>query len=323
VSLLSQKLEAVHRSAINKVVNEAFLQKKLNEVTKTLMENTQLFDGAGSMQDKEIKLGRFVGYQVVIENNRDILTIIRRIGFQFSQVNPDFTLYVYHSSQEDPIYEISIVLTKANSFEWKKPLNEVSLAYLSETYSPGGAFYIGYYEDDLVGQAINRGYNFGEAPQNCCGGVQYHLYSSWSKFIRVTPFAVAASKIDAIDRKLWDYTANEYTPQKSYGLNLDLSVKCDVSNFLCREKDVFTQAILKQCCVDLLKEMAFSSRNNTVAKEVQTMAFNELYNKDLAANSPNKKLADAIKALTFDLSDLNEACLPEDNYHNRINYTTI
>jgi hypothetical protein len=319
VPLLAQKLEAVHRSAISKVANEVFLQKKLNEVTKTLMENVQLFDGAGSLKDKEIKLSRFVGYQVMVENHRDIVTVIRRIGFQFTQANPEFTLYIYHTSQEDPIYTIDLNLTKVNSFEWKTITSEgqeVLLSYLGD-YAPGGAFYIGYYEDDLVGQAINRGYSFSVSPTPCNCNRWYELYTSWSRFVKVVPITVSAASLadilpsDPGGAKLWDYGSAIPVYEKSFGLNLDLTVKCDVTDFMCREKSLFTQAIVKQIAVDLLREIAFSSRNNVIAKETRDLAMYELNNKE--GNGLAFQLSSAIKALSFDLSNLNEACLPHDN----------
>jgi hypothetical protein len=313
VPLLSQKLEAVVRSGINKVAAQVFQNKKLREATKTLIENVQLFDGNGSLTDREIKLGRFVGFRLMLLDHKDLTTIIKRLGTQFSQVNPNFKLYIWHSSQEDPIATLTIVLTKANSFEWTKL--DYTLRYLSESYAPGGSFRIGYYEDNLIGQAVNRGYDFAASPVPCNCNNWYGLYSKWSRFILVEPFEVtpATNPLTPGGPKLWPQESELVSYQKSYGLNLDLSVRCDTTNFLCRERDLFTQAILKQVAHDLVNELAYTTRNNTIAKETRELAIYSLETKPNSNPGLKKLLDKAIEALDFDLSDFNEACLPCNN----------
>lgn len=311
VPLFAQKLEAVVRSSINKIAAQVFQNKKLRGATKTLIENVQLFDGNGSLQDKEIKLGRFVGFKLLLEDHRDLITVVRRIGTQFSAVNPAFKLYIFHTSQEDPLEVIDLALTKQNSFEWTRI--DRTLRYLSDEYAPGGSFRIGYYEDLLVGQAVNRGYDFSVSPQPCSCNKWHQFYTQWSRFIRVEPFAVTPEILPAPDgtgAKMWPIESEITYYQKSYGLNLDLSVRCDTTLFLCREKDLFTDALLKQVTVDLLNELAFSVRNNVVAKETRDLAMYALQNQQNGNPGMIKKAEKAIEALDFDLSDLNEACLP-------------
>lgn len=323
VPLFSQKLEAVVRSGINKIAASVFQNKKLRESTKTLIENVQLFDGNGSLTDKEIKLGRFVGFKIMLEDHRDLITVIRRLGTQFSQANPAFKLYIFHTSQEDPITIINLALTKINSFEWSKL--DYTLKYLSDSYAPGGSFRIGYYEDRLVGQAVNRGYDFAVSPMPCNCNNWYGLYTKWSKYIRVEPFEVVPEILPILDgsgAKFWSPQSEVSQYQKSYGLNLDLSVRCDCTEFLCREKDLFTHALLKQVAVDLLQEIANSVRNNPVAKEIRDLATFALLNKPDGNAGKIKEKDKAIEALDFDTSDLNEACLPCNNSYGPT-YTSI
>jgi hypothetical protein len=317
VGLLAQRLDQVLRSAITKVVSAVFQQKKLDGVTKSIFENVQLFDGVGDLTDKEIKAGRFVGYQIAIESYRDLSIVLKRLGTQFSGLNPGFELYLYHSSQEEPIQVFELNLTKANSFQWS-PLKvdtvDFVLRYLSDDYAPGGCFYLGYYEDDLVGQAINRGYRFDKAPACSTCGRSYEYYTRWSPYMAVTPIAVPAEALAEIvvdePRKLWDLRYNQYEYSKNYGLNLDLSVYCDVTDFLCREKDLFVDPILKQVRADLLYAIAYSTRNNPIAKEVRDLALYELDNRPSGSPGSLKLLEKAIAAVNFDLSDLNDVCLP-------------
>lgn len=331
VNLLSQKLEQIVKSAGSKVLAQIFTEKKLNQVTKAIFENVQLFDGAGSMLDKELKASRFVGFQLVAENHRDVITVIKKLGTQFSAENPAFKLYVYHSSQEDPIKIYTLNLTKVNSFQWSKITDddgELYLRYLSEDHAPGGAFYIGYYEADLLGQAINKGYDFQSIPCATCNR-DYAFYSQWSRYIAVTPFEVPAAALVGINPadpggpKLWDIDYNQYQYVKNYGLNLDFTTRCDVTDFLCSEKHLLADALLKQVAVDILRELAYSTRNNVIAKEVCQLAMYALNNKDNYTPGAEKKLEKAIAAISFDLSDLNEACLPCNDKGGRVSWGTI
>lgn len=325
VPLFSQKLEAVVRAGINKIAAQVFQDKKLRGATKTLIENVQLFDGNGSLNDKEIKLGRFVGFKLMLEDHRDLITVIRRLGTQFSEPNPAFKLYIFHTSSEDPLAVVDLALARSNSFEWSTIAQ--TLRYLSDTHAPGGSFRIGYYEDRLVGQAINRGYDFAVSPMPCTCNNWYKYFTKWSKYIRVEPFEVtpAAELLPALDgtgAKMWPTESELSQYSKSYGLNLDISVRCDTTLFLCREKDLFTDSLLKQVTADLLNEIAYSVRNNVIAKETRDLAMYALETRPNGNPGLVKQLEKAIAALDFDLSDLNEACLP-CNETRGPNYTTF
>lgn len=316
VNLLSQKLEALTKASINKVAAAMFTQKKLDGVTKSIFESVQLFSGVGDLMNKEVKQSRFVGLEVHVKNVRDISVLIRRIGTQFSAANPAFKLWVFHSSQEEPVTFVDMVLNRANAFNWTD--SNLILKSLSELQGTGGVYYIGYYEDDLIGNAINRGYNFATVPP--CGHCNNDLalFTQWSQFIGVVPFNVPAQYLvdllpgDPGGPKLWNVGANQYSYSTNYGLNLDLTAACDVTDFLCGEKRLFTDAILKQVAHDVLTEIAYSTRNNTIAKETRDLAMFALSDRE-NNQGVSTKLKRAIDAISFDFSDLSSPCLPCNN----------
>jgi len=191
---------------------------------------------------------------------------------------------------------------------------------------PGAVYYIGYYEDDLVGQAINKGYNFAALPCGSCNN-DLALYNTWSQTVQVTPFYVSAAYL--VDRLpgdpggplLWDYGVEQFTYNNNYGLNLDLSTVCDVTDFLCRSSRVFTSAIVLQVAADVLTELAYSTRNNVVAKEIRDLAESALQDRENKIGIYTK-LDNAIKALSFDFSNLSENCLPCNN-KNGLSWGTV
>ena len=326
VELFSQKVEALTRAAINKVADSMFTQKKLDEVTKTIFESVPLFGGVGDLMNKEVKQGRFVGLRLTLRNAKDLAVLINRIGTQFSLANPSFKLYIWSSSQSDPVQVIDMALTRGNAFQWSAQSPAIALRYLSEQLVPGAVYYIGYYEDDLVGQAINKGYNFAALPCGSCNN-DLALYNTWSQTVQVTPFYVSAAYL--VDRLpgdpggplLWDYGVEQFTYNNNYGLNLDLSTVCDVTDFLCRSSRVFTSAIVLQVAADVLTELAYSTRNNVVAKEIRDLAESALQDRENKIGIYTK-LDNAIKALSFDFSNLSENCLPCNN-KNGLSWGTV
>jgi hypothetical protein len=156
-------------------------------------------------------------------------------------------------------------------------------------------------------------YDFKTPPKCQTCNNNYYYWSNWSKFFDLAPFIVDANDLIGIkpsdaNVKLWNIQKNGYTYAKNYGLNLDISVKCDVTDFFCREKYLFADVLNKQVTVDVLEELSKSTRNNVISKEVQQLALYELNNKD--GSNARIRLEKSIKAIGFDLSDLNESCLP-------------
>lgn len=313
INLFSEKLGYITKAAINKVIARIFTEKKIDGATKSIFENVQLFSGPGPLLNKEIGLGRFVGFEIRLKEHRDLTVILRRLGTQFTEVNQGLPIWLYHSSQEDAVKTWNLPLNRVNAFDWS-PLKDDAgkdwtLRFLDPALMPGGAFYLGYYEGDLNGMAINRGYDFGHPP--ACGtcGNDYKYWSQWSQYMEVTPIEVAAVDLPGTE-KLFDITRISRQWSKNYGLNLDLSVRCDVTDFFCRERSLFTDAIIKQVTVDVLENIAYSTRNNVIAKETRDSAMFELNSRKPSAVT---RLDNAIKAISFDLSDLNESCLPCNN----------
>lgn len=315
VNLFSQKLEAISRAAINKVASAIFTQKKLDGVTKAIFENVQLFGGQGDLMNKEVKQGRFVGFEIRVKSARDIAVLIKRIGTQFSLANPAFKLWIFNSSQSEPVTSIELNLPRFNAFTWSDSTEQ--LKSLNAQLIPGGVYYVGYYEDDLLGMAINKGYSFSTIPCGSCNNDRA-LYYQWSTFIDVIPFYVPAAYLVGITPAdpggplLWDTNANQYVYNNNYGLNLDLTSVCDVTDFLCRERPLFTDAITLQVAADCLTEMAFSSRENVLSKQTRELAIYALEDRENNLGVYTK-LTNSIKALSFDFSSLNSACLPCNN----------
>lgn len=307
-NLLSAFLRSVQNSAAINVFNAVFAKRKLHEVAKTLLTDTSLYDGTGSLTNKITKLGRFVGYRIK-PRYRDTVLIISAAGFQFDTVNPNFKLYVYQGSSLEPISEIDINHTKAVTFEWHPLGTEIKLRFNAEALNDNCYYYIGYYESELVGQAIWKENVVFDKGCSSCNSVNSLLYERWSNFFEIQPIYVASTYVNE-DRTMFEEDKQILLSNQNWGMNFRFQVHCDVTDMICRNKNAFIDAIKLQMVHDILNTMAYSMRDNQQKQKVSQMAFYALENKDNYEKGIRSQLNKAIEGVSFDLSEINKVCLP-------------
>jgi hypothetical protein len=304
-------------AAIIKLINNIYTAKQLNENSRELLTEVKMYEGAGNFSELIVKNSRFVGFR--LENiQKDLALLVRSIGLQFDTLNPDFKLYVYHSSKSDPVAIIEIKHNKAVSFTWFA-LSEINKQILSA--SEGSAYLVGYYEDDLQGQAIKREQYFMRKPGcSSCEHLNLALYKKWSQYFSIRPFYVGYEDLKS-DKTKWEEDAELYVDGTNWGLNLAISVICDVSDLFCRNREIFIDALGKQIAVEFLNDILFSTRDNQNKQKIFQAVLYALGDN----NNPGAKveLEKAIKAVNFTTSDLNTICLPCQDDAYRINYRSV
>jgi hypothetical protein len=298
-------------SGINKALTKVVLEKKLNESTKTLLNSSKLFDGIGRFQDTVISNGRFVGVELEMFPSYGAKVIIDKIGLQFTQTQTNLPIYIFHTSQLNPIKTVTATTTKASSLEWLTLSETIDLSYLSDTYDSGGMFYIGYFQDDISGQAIKKDFNFIDGPCNTCrgGANAMKVWNERLNFVRIVPVEVANGSLNGT--QMFDYTKRKYNATNNFGLNFGVTVQCDISQYLCEQKMILTDLIGKQVAVDILNDMKHSTRLNRIANVSQNMIIRDLEG-DRETFEPGlaKRLSDSVKAVDFDFSKIDSPCLP-------------
>ncbi|MBL7738714.1 MAG: hypothetical protein JNK14_05805 [Chitinophagaceae bacterium] len=323
-NLLSAYLRRLMNGSINNLFTSVIAEKKLYEVSKTLLTDISLYDGVGNLAKKITKMSRFVGF-VITPKYKDTVVNISYAGFQFDTANPDLDLYVYHSSQSDPIATINFNIATPISFSWKQLATVQRLQANSNTYNDHGCFYVGYYEDDLQGRAIWREQSFEGVSCASCSGLNSYLYNQWSRYVAIQPFYVEEAYIEA-GRTIFDTEKIIEVNNQNWGLNFKLQVQCDISDFICRSSAIFTDALRKQVIHDLLRDMAFSMRDNQRNEKVGQMAMLSLkgdfssFRQDF--NTYENQLASAIKGLSFDMSGISDVCVPCNAAGSGIEYSS-
>lgn len=290
----------LRQAAVAKALAAFTARKKLAGAGKTVLADTPLTGQSGAYRRKVIKQGRFVGLALRIVAGRDILVRIAGLGTQFTDPNPNFRLYLYHSSDPTaPVATYDVAREKRVYFEWTPLAIELPLG------PTGGEYWLGYFEDDLVGQAVDLDQNFSERPCQGCGN-DYLNFDKWAPLVQVRAFtAPATAGTDELPVEKVTYVT-----ASNFGLNLQLSAVCDLTDYFCRQRGLFLETLQLQFAVDLLSTMAYSTRNNGVKSDVQALALLELNNRPDYQPGLLSKLEKALGALDVDLSGVSKPCLP-------------
>ena len=316
-------IERLTRSAIAKTV-QTFLQgKSLLRESKTLLERRSLFDGAGRLTNTVENGQRIVGMEIVPAYSMGVTTKLERIGLQMTGATGTVTLYVFHSTQLDPLYTIEFQVTKGNgSMEWKV-LDDVYLPYMGST----GAWYVCYDQADLPDgmEAVNVTKDWSREPCGTCNRGSLEAWRALTKFIMISPFRVRALETFAEFPELWDIEQNVYTNTSNYGINMEVSVGCDLTDFIVAQRSIFATVLQRQLACDVLRTLAMNPDVRVNRNQANASREGLLYevdgNPQGRATGLGKELKDAYEALDLDTWGIDRICLTCKP--TRVKYTTV
>ena len=304
-------LERLTRSAIAKVVQQFLTQKSLLRESKTLLERRSLFDGAGRLNNTIANGQRLVGMEIVPAYSMGVTTKLERIGLQMTGATGRVTLYVFHSSMRDPYKVIEFDVAKGDgSMEWKT-LQDCYLPYMGDT----GAWYVVYNQADLPAgmEAVNVTKDWSREPCGTCNRGSLEAWRALTKYMMVSPFKVNALETFAEYPELWDIEDNTYTNTHNYGINMELSVGCDLTDFIIRERAIFANVLQKQMAADILRTLAMNPDVRVNRNQANASRENLLYevdgNPQGRATGLGKELKEVYDALDLDTRGIDRICL--------------
>lgn len=309
VKVLSEQLLDSIASSIDKTLQAIFIRKKLNSLVKTIVDDFRLYDGRGEVTNKNANNGRFVGFKMLLHQGEDLIIRLPRLAFQFDAQCPDLKLYLFNTSQLEPVKVIPFNYNQAGIVKWYTldRSTEISLGSFDD-----GDYIIGYFESDLApgAQSIKKETNLVD-PKLCgtCNSNDFNLFRKRSNYLDIQPFYVEASHMNGTE--LWDEQYEVYLERNNWGMNIEFTINCDLTDFIISNKMLFAEAISKQAAVDILKTMQFSGLDNQQLQKLKSQinyaqyGSTENMNRGLVA-----EVDKSIAALDFDLSNLNRVCLP-------------
>lgn len=316
----SEWLEEKTKASIVKLVNKFINTKLADKASKSLIENKILFDGTGRLTNKIENRSRLVGFEIDTVRSKGVTVKIDKIGLQMTKPG-SYTIYIFHSSNPEPIYTLTFEKTKANSLEWFKPKDDILLPYESADTDAGGSWYLVYKQSELPenAQAIYKDRDWSTGPCKACSRSEFLAYQAWSRYIEVHPFYI--SEDEEFDPEIMNFTYD-----RNYGINLEVSAYCDLTDFIIKQRAMFQDVLSKQVAIDFLREFAYNPNVRTNRHSINASKLDILTELDGDSNSMRQsglsyELDIALKALSISTQGLDRVCLPCVN--NGIKYRSI
>lgn len=297
-------------------VVQTFMQtKSILKESKSLLERRTFFDGAGRINASIEPKGRIVGFEITPAYAMGVTANVGRVGLQFTGGTGKVRLYLFHSSRSVPMKVQEVEYTRTNGgFQWFD-LTDWYLPYISDEKNSGGTWYLCYNEDELpVGmEAINVSKDWSREPCGTCNIGDLAGWRELTKYLNISPFRVRASEDFSLYPELWDIEENVYTNTTNYGLNCEVTVACDLTDFIIRERDIFASVMQRQMAATLLRTLALNPHVR-VNRNQSNASRNELLyevdgNTEGRATGLGYDLRKAYEALDIDTRGIDRICL--------------
>jgi len=306
-TLLSSYIENLTRASVDRVVSTIMTNKRLNHGTKALLNSVLLFDGTANVTDRIIRQGRFVGFEITMKNYKSMRARVDQIGLQITHAGT-FTVYLFHSSQQTAIKTKEVTTTKPNSMEWFT-LSQFDLYTHAATTDGGGRYYLGYFENDLPGQALQKKVDlYGGTLCSTCltGRYNFEAYRAYSKYLTIRPVSIENSALDGVNLPSLDSPG--YETNQNYGLNAFITVQCDFTGLLIQNRLLLAEVLKRHVMVDVLRLIAFSTRSDANLERIRPLAMMELKS-EFKDSGMEAQLERELKAIDLDTSGHDSPCL--------------
>jgi len=317
---LSDYLKEKIQFASTEMLNDLLTIRQISGYGKTLLDDAVLLNKMGWANDKITNESRFVGFEIKVNGSIGLKALIKQIGLQFSG-EESFTLYLFHSNVAEPISEIDVTTDSGGQWTWNDAF--LDLYTFSEKYK-GGVFYLGYYQDDITTNAINNtDFDFDKgACLPCTGGPGYQTWKSITNYYTVYPFYVPAG--DYTVGQMFDLEHINYVPKVTYGLNLSLGVYCDLTRFFITNKMVFKNLLALKVAYMILNDIRYSPEINYIEENVKMMIIRDLEGDvDTKKDNITTQYHKELKAVKYNISAINEKCLPCENVNSSVSYDVV
>lgn len=331
-NMVSDFVRQLTINGINTAVQNFIQEKQLQQETKNLLERRTFFDGAARLAATIDPNGKIVGFEIVPVRAMGVTTKIERIGLQMVGATGTVRLYLFHSSQIAPMRVIDLDFTNTNGgFQWFTPDEPIYLPYIPGTdgngNDAGGAWFLCYNQNELPAgmRALNVSKDWSVEPCQTCLGGSIESWRQMTKYLQVSPFGIHAPLDFAEYPEMFDIGQIGYTNTMNYGMNVEISVGCDISDFIISQRAIFATVIQKQVAANVLRTIAMNPDVRVNRNQVNVTRDELLYELDGAptgrASGLGYELKQAYRALELDTRGLDRICLQCNNHG--VKYRTV
>ena len=299
---------------------QTFLQtKSLLKESKGILERRTFFDGAGRLANTLPSGQRIVGMEITPAYSMGVTAKVERIGLQMTGATGTVRVYLFHSSQVEPIAFADLEYTKTNGgFQWFD-MKDWYMPYISMANDSGGAWYLCYCQADLpVGmECVNVAKDWSREPCGTCNVGSLTAWRELTKYINISPFRVHAPETFSEYPEMWDIEQTVYTNTVNYGLNVEVSVYCDLTDFIVRERQMFATVLQREMAARVLRLLAFNpsvrvNRNQSNASRYDILAEVDGIQQGMSGTLKKgigQDLQKAYEALDLDTRGIDRICM--------------
>lgn len=327
-NILSDFLERMTRNGIATAIQTFTQIKQLDKETRNLLERRTFFDGAGRIRATLQNNHKLVGFEIVPVRAMGVTAKIEKIGLQMTGGTGVVRMYLFHSSQIDPIKTFDLNFTVTNGgFQWF-PLTDCYLPYISDKNNAGGSWFLCYNQEELPAgmEAINVSKDWSREPCGTCNIGAVETWREMTKYLQVTPFMYNAPETFAEYPELWDIAYTMYTRTQNYGLNCEITIGCDLTDFIISQRQIFQTVIQKQVAAIALRTLAMNPNVRVNRNQSNATRMDILY--ELDGNTSGVRpgglgydLKKSYEALQIDTQGLDRICLACNN--RGVRYRTV
>lgn len=318
---LSDYLERLTRNGIATAVQTFTQMKGLQKETKNLLERRTFFDGAGRLNATLQNRNKIVGFEITPIRSMGVTSKIERIGLQMTGGMGIVKLYLFHSSQVDPIQTFELEFTKTNGgFQWFD-VKDAYMPYISNGNNAGGSWYLCYNQDELPDgmEAINVSKDWSREPCGTCNIGNIEAWRELTKYLQISPFMRKSPSTFSEYPEMWDITENSYTNTQNYGLNVEITVGCDLTDFIIEQRQLFATVIQRQVAAIALRTLAMNpdvrvNRNQSNASRMDILYELDGNTSGVRPSGLGYDLKKAYEALSIDTSGIDRICLSCNNH---------
>ena len=240
-------LKQLKQSAISNVVNQVFSEYDF-------IDRNLLFKNASRKVNTEILSNGFIGYRVEVGSTKNVAFKLNRVLLDF-QGTGTIKLLLWNTAKLDVVYSKEIEITTDHQ--------EIVLDWVLDnsgtTYK--GDYYIGYNTDSLTVAPYKRDYENGNV-------------MSAFKYLCIEQICFPGHNTE----QLFDVSQYQGLSEDT-GLNFDIAIFDDYTDFVINNKQLFARAIQIDCqiqCIQLYLSSLRSNLNSAVAAQLYEKIMIEL-----------------------------------------------
>ena len=175
-------------------------------------------------------------------------------------------------------------------------------------------------------KGVNVSKDWSREPCGTCNVGSVETWRQLTKYLQVSPFATKAPTTFAQFPEMFDVGKIVYHNTCNYGLNCEVTIGCDLTDFIISQRSVFAEVVQKQMAYILLRTMAMNPDTRVNRNQSNVSRLDILY--ELDGNTDSKhpqglgaELQKAYKAIEIDTQGLDRICLSCNN--GGVKYRTV